>query len=60
MFYLTLRGDLQKISLAQKLVLSVQELVDARTTIDSIIDVAFDRIELLRGESKNQVPPLQS
>jgi hypothetical protein len=60
MFYLALKRDLQKISLARDHVLSAEELVDSQTTLNSIVDVAFGRIERLRGESENQVFPFQS
>lgn len=52
MFYLVLKRDLEKISLARKHVLSDRELSDARRTVWSIVSVALDRIESLRSGFK--------
>jgi hypothetical protein len=60
MFYLALKRDLQKISLARKYVLHTQELVESRTTIDSIVDLATHRIERLKSKSRSQVSSIQS
>ena len=48
MFYLALKRDLGKISLARKHVLSENELFGGFTTIDSIASAALERIESLR------------
>lgn len=50
MFYLVLKRDLQKISLARKQVLADSELLDAGYTMEWIIYAAMDRIFDLRGE----------
>src|SRR5882762_1026640 len=50
MFYLVLRRGLEKLSLARKHVLSENELPEASTTIDRIINVAMDRLTNLRSE----------
>jgi len=55
MLYLALKKDLEKISLAQKHVLSDYELLDAQETIRYIIDAAIHRVESLRGESEKRV-----
>ena len=55
MLYLTLKRDLERISLAQKYVLSDYELLDAQETIRYIIDAAIHRVESLRSESEKRV-----
>jgi len=55
MLYLALKKDLEKISLAQKYVLSNYELFNARVAIECIIDTAIHRVESLRGESEKRV-----
>ena len=55
MLYLTLKRDLERISLAQKYVLSDFELLDARVAIEYIIDTAAHRVESLRSESEKRV-----
>lgn len=54
MLYLILKRDLEKISIARKVVLAKEELVDAMgfTTIRAIIEVVWDRIASLRSESE--------
>jgi hypothetical protein len=53
MFYLALKRDLDKISLARKHFLNDSELSSSLDSIGSIVNVAFDRIESLRGKSEN-------
>jgi hypothetical protein len=53
MFYLVLKRDLEKISLARKRVLYEYELSPGSETIDTIVGVAFDRIESLRSKSED-------
>ena len=60
MLYLVLKRDLERISLAQKHVLSDYELSDAAETILSITDAAWYRIDSLRSEPEKCVTPLQS
>ena len=60
MFYLTLKRDLEKISLARKYILHTQELAESRTTIDSIVGLATHRIGRLKSKSGSQVSLLQS
>ena len=55
MLYLALKRDLEKISLARRLVLSVDELIDGIKTINYIIVVVRDRITNLRSRSENRV-----
>jgi hypothetical protein len=50
MLYLTLKRDLEKISLARKHVLADSELPDSVETIYWITDAAMDRISDLEGE----------
>jgi hypothetical protein len=52
-FYLALKRDLEKISLAQKHILDDYELPSSLDTIYSIVNVAFNQIESLRGKSKS-------
>ena len=59
MFYLVLKRDLERISLARKHVLSTYELDDACTTIKSIVHAVWIRIGSLGGKSENRVTPLQ-
>ena len=59
MLYLALKRDLERISLARKHVLSVDELSDASETIDYIADAVQDRIINLRSKSKNRAFSLQ-
>ena len=60
MLYLTLKRDLERISLAQKYVLSDFELLDARVAIEYIIDTAAYRVESLRSESEKRVAKLHT
>lgn len=53
MFYLALRRDLEKISLAQKYVLSESEF--SSTPIYFINSVAQDQMASLKGESEDWV-----
>ena len=53
MFYLTLKRDLQKISIARKHVLADCELFESRVVLRAIDDVACQRIASLRGEPKD-------
>ena len=55
MLYLALKRDLEKISLARRLVLSVDELIDGIKTINYIIVAVRDRITNLRSRSENRV-----
>ena len=55
MLYLALKRDLEKISLARKYVLSVDELNDALETIHYITDAAWYRITDLRCKSGDRV-----
>ncbi|KAF9781672.1 hypothetical protein BJ322DRAFT_1161455 [Thelephora terrestris] len=54
MFYLALKRDLEKISLARKYVLSEDELSENSTAILPIGDVAWDRMASLKGIFKQQ------
>lgn len=49
MFYLSLRRDLKKISLARKYILSGHELSEAEDTFNTIVEIASDRVRSLRG-----------
>ena len=60
MFYLALKRDLERISLARKVVLSDYEMFDAKETILCITDAAQVRILGLRGEPENRAVALQS
>ena len=55
MLYLALKRDLEKISIARKHVLSVDELNDALKTIRYITNAARARIANLRGKSESRV-----
>ena len=59
MLYLALKRDLERISLAQKYVLSDRELLEATRTILYIINVAWSRVNTLEGEPEERVAPLQ-
>lgn len=52
--YLALKRGLEKISLARKYILSENELWEALDTINSVVDVACDRIKSLRDTFKQQ------
>lgn len=52
MMYLAMKRHFDMINLARKYVISRDEFEDARILMDSIADVALDRIESLRGEPK--------
>ena len=52
MFYLAMKRDLQKISLARKHVFSDYELFESFLTVNSIASAGLDRINSLRSESK--------
>jgi len=60
MFYLALKRDLERISLARKVVLSDYEMFDAGQTILWIAIAAWYRISDLRGEPGNGAVTLQS
>ena len=53
MFYLALKRDLEKISLARKHVLSDREMIETFATIHSISAAGLDRIKTLRSEFGN-------
>ena len=57
MLYLALKRDLERISLAQKYVLSIDEMDDAFDTIQYITDAAWYRIMDLRSKLWNWVVP---
>ena len=58
MFYLALKRDLQKISLARKHVLSDFELDESMDVLRGIDGVVSRRIASLRGEPKDFILPL--
>ena len=58
MLYLALKRDLERISLAQKYVLSIDEMDDAFDTIQYITDAAWYRIMSLRSKPGNWIVPL--
>jgi len=60
MFYLALKRDLERISLARKVVLSDYEMFDAGETIWWIATAAWYRIWDLRGEPEKRAVTLQS
>ena len=55
MFYLALKRDLQKISLARKYVLSDSELFESVGVLWGIYNLASQRMTSLRGESKDLI-----
>ena len=54
MFYLAMKRDLQKISLARQHVFSDYELYESFLTVYSIASAGVDRINSLRSESENR------